>query len=207
MNPLPIFLSLFIVFCLWLHYEKYKSNRNQKQQSEQFWKTEHAANLTRKKDISSLDYVSIDFSKLPTKETDSTVCSYLSEIETLSKSKLINLRFLSNTQIKLTYGAANLPQLSLYDENYQQLLLLLNHLGVRLVELKKEQQAISVLEYAVSLNSDISQTYLLLGTLYHTRKEYEKLKQFYEHSHSFPCYNKQAVQLSLHKLLLSASFL
>ena len=66
---MPIFISLFLLFCIWLRYERKKSTRIHTEVMNTFIKEEKAANLARKQDISQLDYLVIPFDRLPMEET------------------------------------------------------------------------------------------------------------------------------------------
>ena len=52
-------LASFIVFVIWLSYEIKKSNRSVTQQEKSFWEKERQANLTRKKSLKDLAYITI----------------------------------------------------------------------------------------------------------------------------------------------------
>ena len=73
---------------------------------------------------------------------------------------------MSNTDLKLEYGAANLNLLSEYDRNYTELVRTLYLWGKVLYDNNKISEAKQVLEYAVSINCDISQIYFILADIY-----------------------------------------
>ena len=84
----------------------------------------------------------------------------------MKDKKILNLSGISNTDLKLEYGAANLNLLSEYDENYTTLCRLLNTLGQRLYETGCPAEARKVLEFAVSTGSDMNSTYKTLCSIY-----------------------------------------
>jgi len=94
----------------------------------------------------------------------------------LKDQKILNLTGISNTELKLNYGAANLPLLTQYDQNFTLLVRTLNSWGHRLQELSHPKEAITVLAFAVSIGSDIKATYQLLAELYQQEGETDKLE-------------------------------
>ena len=109
----PFFAS-FIVFCLWLSYEIHK-HRNQEQKNiDAFWEKELAANRTKRKSLDNLNYIQIPLESFPmTLLKDNSVIAECQEIlEELSKEKIVNFTGISNTDLKLTYGAPNIKILS-----------------------------------------------------------------------------------------------
>ena len=73
---------------------------------------------------------------------------------------------MSNTELKLNYGPANLPVLSEADENFSSLVRNLHKYAEALKDLDMKKEAIEVLEYAIDIGSDMSISYKLLSELY-----------------------------------------
>ena len=84
----------------------------------------------------------------------------------LAEKPIVNLTGISNTDLKLTYGAANLESLSSYDENFTDLARTLLAWAERFHELGLNDDAIAVLEFGVDCKTDIYNHYMLLGKLY-----------------------------------------
>ena len=80
--------------------------------------------------------------------------------------KVLNLSSMSNTDLKKEYGPANLTILSEYDENFSELIRCLHNYALRPHELDYTADAKTVLEYAVSIGSDMGSSYRLLADLY-----------------------------------------
>ena len=99
-----VFLAIFIVFLLYINFLMHKNNRAQENLEKQFWDRERSANFTRKKDISNLNYLIITEDKIPQNLTTDAKKS----LETLCGQKMLNLSSMSNTDLKLEYGVANL---------------------------------------------------------------------------------------------------
>ena len=173
MPVFPCFLVLIVVFLI-LRHKIRNAGKEDKQAELDFWARENEANSTRAADISNLDYIKIDLTLLPLKvsitednpQGDPELCECDRLIESLSQKRILNLGGMTNTDIKMEYGPANLEALSSYDENFILLIRTLNTMGTRLNELGMTIEAIAALRYAVSIGSDIKETYVTLAKLY-----------------------------------------
>lgn len=93
----------------------------------------------------------------------------------LKDNHIVNFSNISNTDLKLTYGAANLPELSMYDQNFVLLVRTLQSMGEYFYSLNKKETAKIMLEFAVSSGSDIINTYKLLAKIYEEEEDYTKI--------------------------------
>lgn len=174
----PFFAS-FIVFGIWLSYEIHKHRNIEAGALDSFWEKENTANNTRKQSLENLDYIQLPLDSLSlqllsgTPEAEECIAIF----HELSCKKIVNLTGISNTDLKLQYGAANLNLLTSYDQNYTLLARTLNKWGHLLYEAGYLQQARSVLEFAVATHTDISSTYRLLAQLYTAQNEPHKIKE------------------------------
>lgn len=184
----PVIIFCTLIICALVFYEIRKSRRNLDKGERLFWAREHKANSTRKKDISSLDYIVIPTDKLPlTPSEDDEVAEYQQTILGLSEKKILNLSDKSNTDLKLEYGVANLTILTEYDNNYTTLINTLTRWGARLFQLEQTEDALRVLEYGISIDSDSSRTFYLLAEYYantHRPDEIDRLIVKAENIHS-----------------------
>lgn len=144
------FLAIFIVFCLVLNYYIRKSDSSQKKVQDEFWEKELRSNAVRKKDISKLDYITIPLDKIPAKLCTSTETKLFS----LAEKPMLNLSGISNTDLKLQYGTANLEVLAEYDTNFLDFVALLPDYTAELIEAGELDTAKMLLEFAVSVNAD-----------------------------------------------------
>ena len=172
----PFFASI-IVFCIWLAYEIHKHNKKNKKILDEFWKKEEKANNTRAKSLDSLNYITIPESILncipePT-PLELEDCKRL--LEHLKGTKIVNLSHITNTDLKLKYGASNLDTLSEYDQNYISLLRVLQTLSEYFLENGNTKMARTILEFAVSVQSDNISTYKMLAQIYCDNGEESKL--------------------------------
>ena len=108
------FLAIFIVFCLLLTFYIRKNDTAQQKVQDEFWEKERMSNAVRKKDISKLDYITIPLDKIPVKLETSTEKAIFS----LAEKPMLNYVGMSNTDLKLAYGTANLDILTEYENNF-----------------------------------------------------------------------------------------
>ena len=107
--------------------------------------------------------------------TEETACC-LRDLRDLSTSRIVNLTGLTNTDLKLKYGTANINILSDYDFHYTNLVTLLQKLAEQLHDSLEDALAVEVLEFAVSTKTDISKSYYLLAELYREMGTPEKIE-------------------------------
>lgn len=197
-------LTFFPVVFIWigiLHHLKNRASKSEENQSKQFWKAEHDANSVRKKDIGNLPYIHIDTEKLPFKDTtDPKLLEIQSTIETLSTKKIVNLSGLSNTDLKATYGPANLDTLTACDTNFTELIRTLSNWGTYLYEQGQLQDARAVLEYGILCKTDIKNNYVLLAKIYHENNEISKISYLIEQAETLQTLMKSSILSSLREI-------
>lgn len=171
-------LPIVIVFIIILTISINKSNKKMKEQVESFWEKEHRANFVRKKPLDDLEYLTIPehFLSMPAAGEDGRAADALDMLKHLSGQKIVNLTGITNTDLKLTYGTANITVLTQYDQNYTQLAHALQQLAASLADDHHPKEAMEMLEYAVSTKTDVSASYLLLADLYIADGHPEKIK-------------------------------
>lgn len=175
---IPFLASLFI-FLLVLGRALRKSTRTMEKEQESFWQKERASNSVRKKPLDNLDYITIPLEQLPTEahDTDSVVQECVETLSTLSGCKIVNLTGITNTDLKLTYGTANITVLTEYDQSYTLLVTTLQKWADKLYALGDLTSAKTVLEYAVSVRSDVTKTYLMLAEIYSCQGTPEQIQE------------------------------
>ena len=174
----PLLASL-IVFLLVLGRALRKNTKNMEQEQQAFWQKERAANSVRKKPLDDLDYLTIPLEQLPTKAhlEDSVVQECVDNLSTLSQCKIVNFTGISNTDLKLTYGTANITVLTEYDQSYTLLVTTLQKWADRLYDLGDIASAGDILEYAVSIHSDVTKTYLMLADIYNQQGSVHRISE------------------------------
>lgn len=155
-------LAIFIVFIAILTYYIRKSTAEQAAVEAAFWEKERKANSTLKADISTLDYISIPVERFPPIVNTDSEKRFLS----LADKKILNFTGVSNTDLKLEYGFANLETLSEYESNYNTLVTTIPVYAKELIEANYLDSAIELLEFGVSIDADVSSIYTELADAY-----------------------------------------
>ena len=195
---IPTFFILTLLLVFWIHYQKRRTDRIATQKSDAFWEREQQANLTRKKDISNLDFITVPVQTLPFPETDQEEVSDIQKhILNLASGKIVNFTGLSNTDLKLMYGAPNINLLMEYDKNYLELVRSLYRYGKLLYDLDRKDDALVVLEYALSIKTDISANYTLLATIYKEKNEFDRINYVISCAEELTSMTKKALLGSL----------
>lgn len=174
----PFFAS-FIVFCIWLGYEIHKQRNKEAKTNQDFWEKEAMANNTRRKSLEDLDYIKIPFESLPMDilADDSVINECQETLKSLADSPIVNFTGISNTDLKLMYGAPNIDLLTRYDQNYTTLVHTLQKLAQALYDKGYLNEACLILEFAISTRTDISGSYKLLASIYKQRGQSEKIAE------------------------------
>ncbi|MFV0466758.1 MAG: hypothetical protein ACK5ML_11870 [Lachnospiraceae bacterium] len=173
----PFFLPIILIFLGLLAYKRRQQTRRQMSANEDFLEKEREANSTRRKDISDLPYIRVALEKLPiAKYKDTELEQEESVLFALSEERCINLSDKTNTQLKLLYGPANLNELSKYDENFASLTKSLVQYAKRERELDHVEEARQILEYGLTIHSDISDNYTMLSEIYTEMGHPEKIQ-------------------------------
>lgn len=187
----PFFAS-FIVFGFLFSFSMKKRTKTEKKYIDNFWERERLADSTRRKSLESLDYISVPLHELPVNILADLpeIAECHSKLRELSDKKIVNFAGYSNTELKLTYGAPNIGLLSEYDQNFEELITVLQKWASLLLqnwgegaqacpEPERKQAAKTVLAYAISIGSDIAASYEHLVKLYLEDGERDKLSELH----------------------------
>lgn len=184
------FLAIFIIFCVVLGYYIKKGDANQKEVMENFFEKERLANQVRKKDISQLNYITIPLEKLPHRLDTPTEKKFLS----FADKTMVNFNGISNTDLKLEYGTANLAILSEYDTNYMDMIASLPNYANELLEAGHMDSAQTLLEFAVDTKADSRKIYQQLASIYKETHQTEKIKDLMTASNELSQLTKNLIQ-------------
>lgn len=197
----PFFASC-IVFIIWLSYELKKHTRIEKKGMTEFWNKEAKANTIRKKSLADLNYIEIPFSTLPLSvfSDKEQIAELQQALFALEGKKIVNFTGISNTDLKLTYGTANLPLLTEYDQNYIILARVLNQLGNLYYQEGNLQAAREILEFALSTGTDVSGTYKCLAEIYLANQEGEKIASLIQSAEKINGLMKNSIVRTLQEL-------
>ncbi len=177
----PIFTTVVISFLFIFLYTK-KTTRDFNTGDDAFLERERKANATRRQSLDSLTYVEIPFDTLPIPEESSNpeVNEAVSDFLALKDKKITNFTGISNTDLKMTYGVANLPYLTECDQNFTALCCSLNTIGDYYYKTGDIDNALTILEYAVAIGSDIKLTFSDLADIYADKFEFNKIDSLLE---------------------------
>lgn len=226
MTRLP-FLTTFLIFILILTFQLHKNDADERHRNEEFWERERKANFTRKRDIENLPYVHFNAASIPAHRElqDERINEYLSELNELSGSRILNCTGKSNTDLKLEYGAANITKLTEYDGNYTILVRNLARLAEKYLlhaaallpdvssdsgsEMDTEtlkqyntlrSDAKELLEYGISINTDVRLNYELLASLYLEDGNFAAIENLREKANALNSLSRQPILRSLDRL-------
>ena len=165
------FLASFLILIVFFNLRMRRVSRKEEMREAGFWEKERQANSVRKKSLENLDYIHIPMDLLPfgTAGDNAALIKAEEELTALKDEKIVNLTGITNTDLKLEYGAANITQLSQFDQNYTALVCSLQNWGQELYNQGRYEDARDVLEFAVKTRSDITATYRVLIDLYRTK--------------------------------------
>ncbi len=153
--------TLFITFKMKLE----KDVQKDKKSLDTFYEKELKAQFTRKKEIPSSFFISIDPARILF--VNHSACKTLYEqVLTLSKRKMTNLKAYTNLQLKESYGIAQFEQLITYEKNYLTFMDILVKYGTIVYENGYVQEAKAVLETALDYQCDVSKCYIMLSAIY-----------------------------------------
>lgn len=205
---MPLLLILTLLFLLWFTFKLKQNSRIENHSSQDYWKREQEANFVRPQDMSDIQYIIIPVDSLPFQkagEGSAAQAESLAEIERnikkLAGKQIVNLGGLSNTDIKYKYGAKNYEFLAMCDQNYTLLLRYLSQWAAALYEAGSIQEAKTVLEYAVSIHSDVSKTYSLLAKIYADENEPGKISGLIQSAEELNTIMKDSILTNLRKYL------
>ncbi len=184
LSGVPICLIIFVSSTITIQIMLRRNKSGFKEKCEEYIKREEMAENTIKKMPSDLPYIYPDKNILPVKEyPDKAEFKKILKKQKacIRKSELEMIYFeenYSNTDLKLKYGKNNLDKITCLEEHYNGYIYSLLDWAKELIALDNIQDARIVLEEAIRMNSDISQTYILLSDIYSDNKKLlSELKQ------------------------------
>lgn len=174
----PIFTTIVLTFgFIWIYMKLTTKTVNK--DTEKFLEREVRANKVRKQSLDSLEYIKIpiDEIKRPEPYPNERIAELTGILVSLSDKTIVNLTGISNTDLKLSYGAANLPVLTEYDQNFTQLCTTLYNLGLEYDSIGLREDAIKTFNLGVRLGTDISGNYTRLAEIYAEMGEFAEIQR------------------------------
>ena len=157
-------LAIVLVFMIYLRIGIKWSDKTFKKTQEGYRQREEDANFTRRKSLDDLDYVTIPpaVGELIKRFDNDELTALLDE-----NTKIVNLNGISNTDLKLKYGAPNINILSEYDKNFETLVKgLQDMVSEETGDMFNTDEKISILEFATDIHTDISASFEMLARIY-----------------------------------------
>lgn len=199
-----IVLASLIIFCSLLSMKLKQTKKTDKETEQSFWNREHQANSVRRKPLDNLEYITIPMDRFPTgllrENLDVNDC--IETLEILSGQPIVNFTGYTNTDLKLEYGTANITVLTEYDQNYTTLVRTLQKWADLLLDKGFAAEAEALMEYAVSIHTDISKTYYKLAEIYAIRLEKERVLNLIETAENLRSANKKIIVRTLQESYL-----
>lgn len=172
----PVFFVVITLTILLIHNIR-RSDRIIKKKQDEYWTREITANSTRRKSLDTVDYIVIPYNDFPMEleYDDPQIKEYVDQINELKGHQIANFTGLTNTDLKLEYGAPNITHLTRCDNDFTILARTLDGWAARLHELGHDEEALTILDFAVKCRSDVSSTFYLAARLYSEREDYKKI--------------------------------
>ncbi len=185
-------LASIILFGLILNHAIRKNNAAYRKVREEFWQKERAANASPLQSIDNLPYIRFP-ENLPLRvpSENPRIEEYQKTLLNLSEKKILNLTGLSNTDLKMQYGAKNLDDLSKADQNFTVVCRTALNLARSYLEEGHAEEAEALLHFGTEIGSDIKENWTILAELVLEKKDHEGLKGILEKTSSIPDENSR----------------
>ena len=195
---LVIFAS-FMVFGVWLTFQLRKSRNLNEKASVDFWENENMANSVRKKQLEDSDFVHFPFDKLPEEDTfdPEAIPECYSILKELSDKKMVNLNGISNTEVKMRFGTANIAILTEYDTNYECFAKNIYLLCQHLYDLGRKEEALMLSEEAILTGTDSLSHYKLMVQIYREQGNFAAISWLRENAEKIKGITKGAILRAL----------
>ncbi|MBE5901520.1 MAG: hypothetical protein E7280_06395 [Lachnospiraceae bacterium] len=194
-------ISFFILIVSTINFFAGNTRNRDRAKKDAFWAKESAANAAKDQDLSTLSYITLSEPLTEITVSGEPLSRLKEELLSFRDKTIVNLNGISNTDLKLTYGANHIGLLSQYDQNFTDLCICLQNFGKELLEAEQPEDAVTVLEYAVSIGSDITDTYVMLAYLYLEKHQTYKIDALLEKAEGLNSLSKDTIILKLKKIV------
>ncbi len=199
---MPILCFSFILITIGaINFFSSKASHKTTEKRDAFWAKEEAANATAKIDLSTLKYITLDERLFSLHFEDDTLSALEADVLSLQDKKILNLTGLSNTDVKLKYGAANLTILTQCDDNFTTLCTSVYRWGEALADKGHIDEAVTVLEYGIRIGTDVVGNYTLLARLYRNRGVLHKVDGLLDSAKNLSSLSKDNIILKLQEIV------
>ena len=195
---LVIFAS-FMLFGAWLTFQLRKSRNLNEKASVDFWENENMANSVRKKQLEESDFIHFPFDKLPPEESfdPDVIPECYTALKELSDKKMVNLNGISNTEVKMRFGTANISILTEYDGNYEMFAKNIYLLCQHLYDLDRKEEALMLSEETILTGTDSLSHYKLMIQIYREQGNFSGISWLRENAEKIRGLTKGAILRAL----------
>ena len=184
----PVFTILFVLFVVIFTIYVKRWGNHQEEITNSFWEKERQANIVRKQDISKLDYITVPKEQLSSKVHSTAENTFMQA----ASKKMLNLNGMTNTEVKLAYGTANLAELSEYDEAYSEYIASIPAYAQELIDASYIDAAKEILFFAIKHGADSKKIYEQLASIYHNEKNFEEIHHLEDYANELSS-NKERI--------------
>ncbi|MBE5906074.1 MAG: hypothetical protein E7277_04655 [Lachnospiraceae bacterium] len=194
-------LSFFILIVSTINFFGGNTRNRDRAKRDAFWAKESEANATECKDLSSLPYITLDDALFTITVSEPELVSLKDQLLSLKDKKIVNFTGYTNTDLKLTYGAANIGALTQFDQNFTDLCAYVRDFGKALLDAGQVEDAQTVLEYGIRIGSDITENYVILAYLYLEKHQTYRIDSLIESASQLNSLSKDTIILKLTKIV------
>lgn len=152
-------------------------SKKQKEDMQSFWDREREAAVAPSVNLDSLPYITIPLDKFPLGLCESEEAAMIEdELKTLATHRLLNLTGKTNTELRLTYGAANIKTMQNIADDFDRVTVLLVDYAKALLEEGHTDGAETVLAFGANEKTDMRSNYTLLADIYEGQGNAAKLR-------------------------------
>ena len=168
-----------------------------------FRERERRADNTLKQPLDDLPFISVPVDSIPSPDpaVNEKCAALIGEIKLLAEKKIVNLTGITNTDLKLTYGAANLPILTEYDQNFTSLCKDIYDLGCEYKNAGFTDEAIATLNAGISVGTDLSGNYTTLAEMYAEKGLYVEIQRLINCADNIRSLTKRSTITKLQNIL------
>ncbi|MCL2699693.1 MAG: hypothetical protein FWE68_05220 [Defluviitaleaceae bacterium] len=170
--PLMFLIAVgVVIIVMTLYRATRRSDAGQKDIYSDYLEAERAANFSRRSDLAPEDYLTVSTDMLPIREYpndpayERAAARQKNVLEAARLPMVRDAQSMSNRELKLKYGTANLDTIIIFEENYNRFIHNLLEWATALITVGEKADAAAVLAAAVEHHCDRSQAYTLMADL------------------------------------------
>lgn len=201
-----MFIWFLIAIFIFRHHMK-KNSKATDEAHKKFWDKEEASLVVRKKDLEEKDFLHPALDPSLQREEDyfkalddPSLFRQQTFLFTLLDKNMVNFAHISNTDLRLQYGTANLTIIEAYEDNYNNYIRTLYRLAKGLYEKGETELAQTYLEEGIRIGTDISGHFMLLAKIYKAQGNMEAIETLLDNAHHLESLTKNALIAELDKL-------